>query len=109
MLGLADEPTSVVRDLCGARSARLEIPDATTCVAAIATAGAKVGILANLCEPGGEGFRIACPGIVSWIDTWGISCERGSTEPSAAVFQGVSPRSASHPPRRCMVGDRLET
>jgi FMN phosphatase YigB (HAD superfamily) len=108
-LGLPDESTSVVRELWEAeRTGLLEIPDATTCVAAIASAGAKVGILANLSSPGVEGFRIACPGIVSWIDTWGISCERGSTKPSAAAFQGVLDALGVAPAATLMVGDSLE-
>jgi FMN phosphatase YigB (HAD superfamily) len=108
-LGLGGEPTRVVRELWDAeREGMLEIADASTCVAAISSAGAKVGVLANLSSPGAEGFRIASPRTVSWIEAFALSCERGSAKPSAAAFHTILGMLGVTPAAALMVGDSLE-
>jgi putative hydrolase of the HAD superfamily len=108
-LGLADEPTAVVREIWeSVRSDLVEVPFAETCLAAIGSTGAKVGVLANASSAGAEGFRIACPDLVSWIQTWTLSCEQGSTKPSAAIFSAALAALDVAPDKVLMVGDRLE-
>jgi HAD superfamily hydrolase (TIGR01493 family) len=108
-LGLADEPTAVVRELWdAARADLIEVPFAETCLAALATAGVKVGVLANLSSAAAEGFRIACPTLVSWIETWTLSCEHGSTKPSATIFQAALDALGVAPAQVLVVGDSLE-
>jgi putative hydrolase of the HAD superfamily len=108
-LGLSDEPTAVVREVWdAARSDLVEVPFAATCLAAIATTGAKVGVLANLSSAVAEGFRIACPDLVSWVGTWTLSCEQGSTKPSGAIFSAALGALDVPPAQALMVGDDLE-
>jgi len=107
--GLADTPTEVVRELWDAeREGVVEVHDAGMCVAAIAAAGAKVGVLANLSMPGLEGFRIACPEIVSRIETWTVSCEHGDAKPEAALFRKALDALGVPAAQTLMIGDRLD-
>ncbi len=108
-LGLADEPTALVRELWdAARDDLAEVTFAETCIAALSTAGAKIGIVADLSSPAVEGFRIACPGIVSWIEAWTLSCEHGHTKPSPTIFQAALDTLGVAPAHALMVGDSLE-
>jgi len=108
-LRLPDEPTAVVRELWDAACADLiEVPFAETCLAALAAAGVKVGVVANLSSAAAEGFRIACPTLVSLIETWTISCEHGSTKPSATIFHAALAALGLAPAQVLMVGDSLE-
>lgn len=107
--GLGDAPTEVVREIWETeREDVVEVRDAGTCVAAVTAAGAKVGVLANLSTPGLEGFRVACPEIVSRIETWTVSCEHGRAKPDAALFQAALDALGVPAAQTLMVGDRLD-
>ena len=108
-LGTVGDVGLAVRELWDAeRDDLIELSDAVTCVAAVSTGGAKVGIVANLASPAAEGFRITCPAIVPWIDAWTLSCEQGSAKPSATIFQAALDALGVKPADALMVGDSLE-
>lgn len=108
-LGLSDEPMAVVRELWdAARADLIEVPFAETCLAALATAGAKIGVLANLSSAVAEGFRIACPTLIPLIETWTLSCEHGSTKPSPAIYGAALDALGVAPAQVLMVGDSRE-
>jgi putative hydrolase of the HAD superfamily len=107
--GLADAPTEVVREIWETeREDVVEVRDAGTCVAAVAAAGAKVGVLANLSTPGLEGLRVACPEIVSRVETWTVSCEQGRAKPDATLFQAALDALGVPAAQTLMIGDRLD-
>ncbi len=64
--------------------------------------------MANLSSAVADGFRIACPDLVAWIETWTLSCEQGSTKPSPTIFGTALDALGIPPARVLMVGDSLE-
>ncbi len=108
-LGRTDDLTALVRDEWDTeRDAFVEIPDARTCVAAVANAGAKVGVLADLTSAGAEGFRVGCPGIVPYVEGWTLSAELGVVKPDPAIFEAALAALGVPAAAVLVVGDSLD-
>lgn len=108
-LGLAHDPGTAVAAFWQAElAAPREGAGATTCVAAIRAAGAKVAVIANVTGPYAEGFRRACSAIVPLVDVWQLSCETGVAKPSAAAFHAVLETLGVAAAHALVVGDRLD-
>ena len=108
-LALAEDPTAAVAEIWNAHSSEpVEIAGASSCVAAIAAAGARIGVISNIWGPYAAGFRRACPAIVPLVETWHLSYEHGTTKPDAALFHAGLAALEVAPVDALMVGDSLE-
>ena len=86
----------------------VEVPGATTCIEAVAAAGASLGVISNIWAPYAAGFRRACPAIVPRIESWHLSYEVGIAKPDPALYRAALAAVDTKPERAVMVGDSFE-
>ena len=86
----------------------VEMPGATACIAAVADAGARIGVISNIWAPYAAGFRRACPDIVPRLQSWHLSYEVGIAKPDVDLYRTALAATGVRPEDAIMVGDSVE-